>query len=319
MRPVCVKDSKLILDWRNDITTRIWCFNDSVISLNQHLAWFQEFLQNPKNYGFVLEVDARPVGFIKYEPHKLYKNSLIVSIVVDPQSRSKGYGKYLLEKSLEKLKNSELSNKIDFIVAEILENNTVSEKLFSCVGFYKVDWGLQKSEKKYSEWFKPLSEKVSKKPFGVVSLLENFNYKNILDVSNCFNLSRKFFLNIKDFTELSLDMKFKEYCNQVADVRNFYLFMFFSKLHQYIPEKVIRAKANYEHLLENLTCLAKQIHPDKLFLYQFSDVLDNENTYLSKILNILNTNNLPMIPVVRSFSDYNKRLVIKQFLFDLVD
>lgn len=94
-----------------------------------------------KNYRFKLDIfskclvcveEEKLVGFIVYSI--MYERAEIIDIIVNPDYRERGYGKCLIIKALDEIKNNKCLN----ITLEVSSNNDVAIKFYSNLGFKKV-------------------------------------------------------------------------------------------------------------------------------------------------------------------------------------
>lgn len=66
MRTIEEKDLEQILVWRNSERIRSVMFTDYIISMQEHLAWFERIKQLKPPVHFVFEYKDRPIGYISY-------------------------------------------------------------------------------------------------------------------------------------------------------------------------------------------------------------------------------------------------------------
>lgn len=96
------------------------------------LFTFEKMLDLSGGIGYKLEVASRSVGFILYQ--NAADNADIVTICVDPEVHSKGYGSFLLCQSLKELQQKD----IDLVTLEVEEENKAAQKLYENAGFKKI-------------------------------------------------------------------------------------------------------------------------------------------------------------------------------------
>jgi UDP-2,4-diacetamido-2,4,6-trideoxy-beta-L-altropyranose hydrolase len=130
VRQVELADALDLLSWRNDALTRAMSHSTSVISLEQHLTWFNNVLNDPGRYLLIAVAGEQKVGMVRYD--RLSDNEWEVSIVMAPQARGRGLGKQLLFQGLQRfyIEHPHVS-----LLAEIKTGNTVSQALFTSLGF----------------------------------------------------------------------------------------------------------------------------------------------------------------------------------------
>ena len=121
-----------VLPWRNDPLVYVWSRTDRPISLNEHRAWFEArkhkladepiFSYHKKNLF---------IGMARLD--KVAEDAFEVSLLVNPNQRSGGYGKQILAdvcKYFLLTKSSDLE-----LIAVVHQDNLVSQSLFTGLGF----------------------------------------------------------------------------------------------------------------------------------------------------------------------------------------
>lgn len=121
-----------ILPWRNDPLVYVWSRTDRPISLIEHRAWFEArkhkladepiFSYHKKNLF---------IGMARLD--KVAEDAFEVSLLVNPNQRSGGYGKQILAdvcKYFLLTKSSDLE-----LIAVVHQDNLVSQSLFTGLGF----------------------------------------------------------------------------------------------------------------------------------------------------------------------------------------
>ena len=130
LRKATKDDLKILLDWRNDVQTRIHSKNMDLIEEESHLKWFDSILKNPRRNLFIAIHKGTRVGTVRAdEDEKAYELSWTVS----PDFRGKGLGKRMVKLLADKVRGK--------IRAEIKEENIPSKKIAKFVGMK-----LQKKE-----------------------------------------------------------------------------------------------------------------------------------------------------------------------------
>ena len=129
LRKATHNDWKILLDWRNDPTTKENSFNQDKISLKTHKLWFNNSLLNPQRNIYILEDNLTPVGSIRSD--NILHNQYLLSWSIAPNQRGKGYGNKILEIYLQ--------DKTGKFIAEIKPENIASIKMVQKNGFAKQD------------------------------------------------------------------------------------------------------------------------------------------------------------------------------------
>ncbi|MBS9775581.1 MAG: GNAT family N-acetyltransferase [Fusobacterium sp.] len=98
---------------------------------NIYKKWYEYMIEAPQYKLYFFEnKDKDFISFINYE---IKNNRAIVNIYINQKYRAQNYGKYLLDMSMEKLKED--TKNIKYVVAYILEENLISQKLFLKANF----------------------------------------------------------------------------------------------------------------------------------------------------------------------------------------
>lgn len=130
--PVSEKDSKIILDWRNDPITREQSLTSEEISFEQHDPWFKKKLLDATFRMFLIKKNNVDLGMVRLDYFK-EQNVYQVGINVAPNARGQGVGKYGLKLlSFEVPQGSKL-------IAEVKQSNIASIKAFESQGFSSKD------------------------------------------------------------------------------------------------------------------------------------------------------------------------------------
>ena len=128
LRKATFNDWKILLDWRNDPTTRKNSFETGEVSEQTHKLWFNDSLLNPNRSIYILEDNFTSVGSIRSDLH--WNNQSVLSWSIAPDQRGKGYGTKILEIYLQ--------NKKGKFIAEIKPRNIASIKMVEKNGFTKL-------------------------------------------------------------------------------------------------------------------------------------------------------------------------------------
>lgn len=128
LREATIADWKILLEWRNDPTTRKNSFTQKSISESSHKTWLTNSLLNPDRKIYILEYNSTPIGTIRSD--KTNENTYILSWNISPDQRGKGYGVKILELFLK--------NKTGKFIAEIKPGNVASIRMVEKNGFSKI-------------------------------------------------------------------------------------------------------------------------------------------------------------------------------------
>lgn len=121
-----------VLPWRNDPLVYVWSRTDRPISLNEHRAWFEARKQKLADEPiFSYRENNLFVGMARID--KVAEDTFEVSLLINPNQRSGGYGKQILADVCKYfLLNKSLDSKL---VAVIHQENLISQSLFTGLGF----------------------------------------------------------------------------------------------------------------------------------------------------------------------------------------
>lgn len=93
LRPATIRDSDILLKWRNDLQTRIASHNTSEVQKEDHLKWLAASLENKDRQLMIAEDNNIPVGTVRAD----YTNGVHeISWTVAPSARGCGLGKRIV-------------------------------------------------------------------------------------------------------------------------------------------------------------------------------------------------------------------------------
>jgi RimJ/RimL family protein N-acetyltransferase len=123
LRLATVADSELLLQWRNDPTTRGASHNSAHIALAEHRAWLEKTLRNPERRLYIAEEDGMPVGTARAD---LADGVWELSWTVAPTARGRGVGKRMVALLAQQIREP--------IRAEVKAGNTASARIAEQAG-----------------------------------------------------------------------------------------------------------------------------------------------------------------------------------------
>tara|TARA_Y100000739_G_C20603512_1_gene464218 strand:- start:1379 stop:2254 length:876 start_codon:yes stop_codon:yes gene_type:complete len=123
-------DNESIFNWRNNKLSREMFFESMVLTFKEHSNWFNESLSNKKRKLYLGEVNNKKIGICRFDFNEK-ESSSEVSINMNPEMRSLGFGKRFLFQCIEDY----LSDKNQELFAKIKSKNKASLKIFDYVGF----------------------------------------------------------------------------------------------------------------------------------------------------------------------------------------
>ena len=119
----------MLLEWRNDATTREMSLNTEAVSEEDHRRWLRASLANPDRRLFVCEVDGEPVGTTRLDRRE---GGWEISITTAPRHRGAGHGRTMLALTAAWF---EENLKEGLILATIKPTNQASLALFTRNGY----------------------------------------------------------------------------------------------------------------------------------------------------------------------------------------
>ena len=123
----------LLLKWRNSPSVREFSQNSEAIGIEDHLAWLLERLAKIRfEPFFIFELGHESVGMSRLDFEVESADKFAISILVDPEQRSKGTGTAILNMTCEIFFNLHPSYTL---VATVHTSNHISQKLFLRAGF----------------------------------------------------------------------------------------------------------------------------------------------------------------------------------------
>lgn len=130
-----INDSILCYNWANDPHVRMFSYNSSLINYQDHLAWFQMKILNPKNSFYIFENESgENVGLVRCELEDSSKAT--IGIIIDNSFRGQ-----MLSSKMIQIASLDFLNKNQgvTIFAYILKDNVTSFKSFLKAGFNIVE------------------------------------------------------------------------------------------------------------------------------------------------------------------------------------
>lgn len=123
LRKVVLEDADLILEWRNDITTRKNSKNMDFISADTHYDWMRKVLASDDLF-YIFQVCSVPVGVIRLA---IADGVGTISYNIAPNKRGCGYGKRIVQLLENYLVEIGVCTRLR---AEVKKDNIASQKIF---------------------------------------------------------------------------------------------------------------------------------------------------------------------------------------------
>jgi len=122
-RDAQTNDLPMLLEWRNDIVSRMSSQNNKIVKKEEHEQWFYSALKNKDHKLIIAELDGVAIGIVRLN----YIDGICeISWTISPDMRGKGMGKKVVESVS---KNIEIP-----IFAKILAGNIASIKIAEYIG-----------------------------------------------------------------------------------------------------------------------------------------------------------------------------------------
>jgi UDP-4-amino-4,6-dideoxy-N-acetyl-beta-L-altrosamine N-acetyltransferase len=120
----------MILDWRNDPSTRNGMFNSSLIGLSDHESWFKAYCRNDDLFWYIYS-NLNGCGGVVYFEKSLVDNTATWGFYSRPGSQ-KGTGFLLCSEALQ---TAFTRLNLDVVFGEVLHDNLASVRLHKRLGF----------------------------------------------------------------------------------------------------------------------------------------------------------------------------------------
>jgi len=130
LRPATLEDMRMVYEWRNHSSVRAVSRNTSSIEWVQHRTWFESVLNDSERFLFVAMHNEHPVGVLRFD---LNKDEAEISLYLAPDQHGHGYGAAIVESGEAWLRNHH--GEICEVVAEVMQDNVASQKLFDSCGY----------------------------------------------------------------------------------------------------------------------------------------------------------------------------------------
>jgi spore coat polysaccharide biosynthesis predicted glycosyltransferase SpsG/RimJ/RimL family protein N-acetyltransferase len=130
------EDSSMVLSWRNHDAARKYSKSTIAINEKEHENWFQPRLELLDSQPFwIFSHESQDVGYVRFEKSNEYLNSLEISICVNPNFYSKGFGQSILDQSISLIfARFPLAS----LIATYNNLNAASEKIFQKATFKEI-------------------------------------------------------------------------------------------------------------------------------------------------------------------------------------
>lgn len=135
LKRVNFSDSRLLFKWATDPIIRKYSKGQSEITWDNHNQWLEGKIANTSCLFFLLMVEQRAVGSIRFE--KVNDLEIIISYQIDPEYHGKGYGNLILSLGISEVR-SYFQGPLCF-KGWVMSENEPSKKIFQKLGFEQIN------------------------------------------------------------------------------------------------------------------------------------------------------------------------------------
>ena len=176
LRPIEEADLVKVLEWRNSDRIRAVMFTDSIITINEHRAWFERLHKEKTAICRIFEFQDRPVGVVNIIQIDRHNNKCSWGFYLGEVDVPRGTGTVMGYLALEYIFEALGMRKL---CAEVLAFNTTSIKFHKKLGFVEEGRFIKHVLKNdnyedviamalfYEDWVK-FKNRLKKKCFGSV-------------------------------------------------------------------------------------------------------------------------------------------------------
>lgn len=135
IRPISSSDTENVVIWRNNPNVRKFFINQSLITVQSHMEWLNNFVSTKKVYQFIIEnkTENKDVGSIYLRDVDLVHQTAEYGIFIgEDDQRGKGIA-YLASKLILDFGFGQLNLKQ--IILRVLKENTIAIKSYERIGF----------------------------------------------------------------------------------------------------------------------------------------------------------------------------------------
>jgi hypothetical protein len=179
IRKIIKKDVKKIFNLRNDKLTRKFSKNHEKIALSEHKEWFKNAIKSKEDFFYVVLLNKRVVGYIRYEKYNLFYK---ISIALNKNIRKKNHSKTIIDLSEKQINKNIVS------IAEVKSNNKNAIKTF-IKSRYKI---INNSKKfitfcKITDSYKEINDNI----FSIIERIKNVRSNNNINWMDILKIAFK--------------------------------------------------------------------------------------------------------------------------------
>lgn len=132
LRALSEKDKEMIFNWRNTEHIRMNMYNDQPIAYEDHSRWFEDMLNNQKDYYRLFIYQHKPLGLISFKNLNQQNQTCVWGFYIGESNAPKGSGTIMGCLGLDYAFHCLSMRKI---IGEVLSFNKKSERFHQKLGF----------------------------------------------------------------------------------------------------------------------------------------------------------------------------------------
>jgi len=133
LRPVAPEDMKITYEWAVDQSIRKYALSKHQITFEEHSSWFNRKLKDSNCVFFIVEIDQKPVGSIRFDQEG---EEAVISYLISSELHGKGFGKRVLQEGVKRF--FEITD-ARVVKGTVLKENVASVKIFEGLGYKRTD------------------------------------------------------------------------------------------------------------------------------------------------------------------------------------
>jgi len=139
------QDLECCYHWANDPEVRAQSYNQANITLQEHLAWFNNKLKDSNSYFYILESENEPVAQIRFQ---VTGGEAVLGYLASSTIRAKGLGTTIIGKGIEAFVNDYRQHV--HIIGYVKKANIASQRSFERLAFKKEEATIYPDSYKYT-------------------------------------------------------------------------------------------------------------------------------------------------------------------------
>lgn len=130
LRDADMNDALILLDWANDKVARENAFNSHTITMQEHLDWLKNVLDDERKHQYILMRNDKPIGQIRLI---IDDSTAEIDYSISKDERNYGYGTEIIKLAVELIRK-EYPN-VEKLIGKVKPSNVASFICFSKNGF----------------------------------------------------------------------------------------------------------------------------------------------------------------------------------------